>query len=445
MTVSTIPAPREPQDGWRVLATAPIVTGERLPDGVDPATLSRFGDDRWDLSPLSRRHNEPARSINWTTFPVTLRQGFKRAGWALLNLPTPAQLLERTATARVERPSTGTIARTTENWRRYANWLAGRGITDLTDVDPTDHDEYAVYLANLNLAHGTRTHALYAVSLLWGFAPHLPSSDRVPMPPWEAEGMEHYLPANAEGNENATPPIHPAVMSPLLVWALRFVEDFADDILDALAAQQHLRAQISDRYDPDAGARLKALLDAHLQNETPLPGEFTHGRLGVALSYLAAVTGASITQVNNRLCAYGHLPVAEATPLPTPITGLLHDEPWKPHINYHEAPALAMRLATACLIVITYLSGIRPSEALNLRVGCCPDPIGDDRGTLRYHLHGDYFKGAHTPEGDPAPDGAARETPWTIIPPVHTAVRVLEHLTTNEYLFPVRPGWLSGI
>ncbi len=347
MTVSTIPAPREPQDGWRVLATAPIVTGERLPDGVDPATLSRFGDDRWDLSPLSRRHNEPARSINWTTFPVTLRQGFKRAGWALLNLPTPAQLLERTATARVERPSTGTIARTTENWRRYANWLAGRGITDLTDVDPTDHDEYAVYLANLNLAHGTRTHALYAVSLLWGFAPHLPSSDRVPMPPWEAEGMEHYLPANAEGNENATPPIHPAVMSPLLVWALRFVEDFADDILDALAAQQHLRAQISDRYDPDAGARLKALLDAHLQNETPLPGEFTHGRLGVALSYLAAVTGASITQVNNRLCAYGHLPVAEATPLPTPITGLLHDEPWKPHINYHEAPALATPHLTA--------------------------------------------------------------------------------------------------
>ena len=52
-----------------------------------------------------------------------------------------------------------------------------------------------------------------------GTAPHLPASDRVPMPPWEAEGLRHYLPPDEGRNENGTAPVHPAVMSPLLTWA----------------------------------------------------------------------------------------------------------------------------------------------------------------------------------------------------------------------------------
>src|SRR5467141_1494573 len=95
---------------WHVTATAPIASGQRLPPGTDPAGLSRFGEDRWDLSPLSRRHHETGRAINWAAFPAGLRAVFKRAGWALLNLPTPAELLERAATARAEHRSIGTIA-----------------------------------------------------------------------------------------------------------------------------------------------------------------------------------------------------------------------------------------------------------------------------------------------------------------------------------------------
>ena len=46
------------------------------------------------------------------------------------------------------------------------------------------------------------------------------------MPPWEAEGLRHYLPPDEGRSENGTAPVHPAVMSPLLTWALRFTEDF---------------------------------------------------------------------------------------------------------------------------------------------------------------------------------------------------------------------------
>jgi hypothetical protein len=178
---------------WHVPADALVAPAGRLPDGTDPGHVSRFGDDMWDLAPLARREHEPGRRINWATFPPVLRGSFKRAGWALITLPTPEALLERAATSRVEHPSTGTIAAVTEQWRRYATWLTARGITRLAEVDAACHDEWAAHLARQSAANRTRSQALSAVSTLWGFAPHLPPGDRIPMPPWEADGTRDYL------------------------------------------------------------------------------------------------------------------------------------------------------------------------------------------------------------------------------------------------------------
>jgi hypothetical protein len=279
---------------WHVPAAALVAPAGRLPDDTDPGRVSRFGDDMWDLSPLARREHEPGRRINWATFPPVLRGSFKRAGWALITLPTPEALLERAATSRVEHPSVGTIAAVTEQWRRYATWLTARDITRLAEVDATCHDEWAAHLARQPAANRTRSQALAAVSTLWGFAPHLPSGDRIPMPPWEADGTRDYLPAEDGRNENATAPVHPAVMSPLLIWALRFTDDFAADILAALAEQQRLRSRIAGRHNADAAARLAALLDEHARTGIPLPGETIKGRRSAACSYLAGVTGASL-------------------------------------------------------------------------------------------------------------------------------------------------------
>ncbi len=226
MTATALTLPGAGDGAWHVPASAPFAGTDRLPEGTSPAGLSRYGDATWDLSPLSRRQHEPARQINWDLFPVPLRASFKRAGWALVNLPTPEALLERAATCRARQPGTATIASTAEHWGRYAAWLDGRGITRLADVDAACHREWAAHVARLPVASRTRGLALNAVSVLWGTAPHLPASDRVPMPPWEAEGLRHYLPPDEGRNENGTAPVHPAVMSPLLTWALRFTEDF---------------------------------------------------------------------------------------------------------------------------------------------------------------------------------------------------------------------------
>lgn len=223
------------------------------------------------------------------------------------------------ATCRARQTGTATIASTAEHWRRYAAWLAGQGITRLADVDAACHGEWAAHVARLPVANRTRGQALNAVSVLWGIAPHLPAADCVPMPPWEAEGLRHYLPPDEERNENDTAPVHPAVMSPLLIWALRFTEDFAADILAALAEHERLRSRIAARHSPDAAPRLAALLDEHARTGTPLPGETVKGRTCAASSYLAGKTGASITQVGNAL-RRARLPVGSTAPLDTPVT-----------------------------------------------------------------------------------------------------------------------------
>jgi len=441
VTTTALTLPGSGDGAWHLPPDAPFAGTGRLPDGTSAAGVSRYGDATWDLSPLSRRQHEPARQVNWDLFPAALRASFKRAGWSLVNLPTPDALLERAATCRARQPAAATIASTAEHWRRYAAWLAGRGITRLADVDAACHGEWALHVARLPVASRTRGLALNAVSVLWGMAPHLPAADRVPMPPWEAEGLRHYLPPDEGRSENATAPVHPAVMSPLLTWALRFTEDFAADILAALAEHERLRSRIAARHNPEAAPQLAALLDEHARTGTPLPGETVKGRTSAAVSYLAGTAGASIAQAGNAL-RRAQLPAGGTAPLGTPVTGQLRGKPWTGPVSYHQAPALALRLSTACLIVVAYLSGLRPAELLHLQPGCCPAPDGDGTGPVRYRLRGLKFKAARNDDGTPAPDGEARQ--WTVIPPVHAAIGILEQLTGTSHLFPLRPHWLNG-
>jgi hypothetical protein len=49
------------EGAWNVPPDAPFAGTGRLPDGTSAASVSRYGDATWDLSPLSRRQHEPAR------------------------------------------------------------------------------------------------------------------------------------------------------------------------------------------------------------------------------------------------------------------------------------------------------------------------------------------------------------------------------------------------
>ena len=92
-------------------------------------------------------------------------------------------------------------------------------------------------------------------------------------------------------------------------------------------------------------------------------------------------------------------------------------------------------------MVVAYLSGLRPAEILHLQPGCCPAPATTAPGRSATGCTG-QFKAARNDDGTPAPDGETRQ--WTVIPPVHTAIGILEQLTATSHLFPLRPHWLNG-
>ena len=441
MTVAAVPTTTAAAPP--VAAHEPFVGPSRQPADCDPATLSRYGDSRWVLDGLGLGGHSNGRSVNWDRFPEPLRESFRRAGWVFCNLPTPEELLDRADGRRVRWPAAASVATLIHNCRRFACWLHRRGVTCLDHVDQNILIHYARHINDLGLAANTANYALYAVSRLWGATPHLPAADRIPMPPWEATAVRDFLPPRPGSNDNSTPPIHPAVMAPLLIWAMRFVEDFADDILQGWAEYQRLQARVRSEPNPGAVAALTELVRDHDVHKCALPGVVGERAAPcLATMYIAALHDASLRQVKS-LLARRRDPAVELdlrTPMDVAISGRLNGQPWMPYLNFYDAPALMRRLSTAALIVVTYLSGLRPGEAFELEVGCCHARTTSD-GATRHELHGKFFKGARDGDRTRLPHGAQREQPWTTIRPVARAVEVLERMAPGRYLFPAEEPW----
>jgi len=433
--------PNPPGPQWQVGAQEPFIAAHRLPHEADAATISRFGDDVWVFTPLIPKH-EQRKTVAWNSFAAPLRQSWRRITWVFTNLPTPAELLDRANSPRVQWPSGASVHTMTGDLRRFDHWLTHRGITSLDDIDEDVLLDYGAHIAGLHLSMSRSTAALYTVSRIWGAAPHLPPGDRIPMPPWENTDLTDYLPGvRAHSNENSTKPIHPAVMSPLLIWSLRFAEDFADDIISAWNEYQRLNANITTAFNPQATPALTALLDQAATGQILLPGRSTSAEgTTVAATYLAGMHATSAEHVTYLLSRRPALTASRSSPLNSPIKGRLHDQPWKTHIDFFEAPVLMRLLQTACMVITAYLSGLRPAEILNLRTGCCPPPA-DTGATMSYQIHGNFFKGTRSEHGEPLPDGQARTIPWTVIQPVAQAISVLERIGTPPFLFDIGDPW----
>lgn len=79
---------------------------------------------------------------------------------------------------------------------------------------------------------------------LWAYRQVLPAWMRLPaVPPWDGEEPRILLGRARGGHgENRTPRIREQTMQVLLAWAIRFVEDFAQDIVAAFHEYEGLRA-----------------------------------------------------------------------------------------------------------------------------------------------------------------------------------------------------------
>lgn len=319
-------------------------------------------------------------------------------------------------------------------WFSLATWLTEHGISTLAETDQDRLREFAVDHIGAHRRRGWAQTQLGAVTRLWALDQQSARPAGIGRPPWDEHGLDDYLPAADPGGENASEPISEATMGPLLVWAMRLVDDFADDILTARAERQRMeRAALTTASTPAGRAAVNAYLDPIIATGAPIPATVNAGVHAIARTYIAAICGASYNQVQNYCVARMRLTPGQIAaraapcPLPTPITGRLYGRPWRTAIDYDEIPELVKHLTTASFVVCCFLTGMRVQEILGLRTGCCPDPAPAADGTFGRHLiHGREYKNAHDENGNHVSAGVQRDVPWVAIAPVVNAVRVLE-------------------
>ncbi|MET9736061.1 hypothetical protein ABZZ79_37195 [Streptomyces sp. NPDC006458] len=248
---------------------------------------------------------------------------------------------------------------------------------ELCDITGDDLDRYRAHVLDLARSPGRRAHLLHAVRVLWAYRDHLPASCRVAgSRPFGAASSLELADAVVKTRHNRTLRIPPETMEALLGWALRMVEDFAPDIHDALSEYRHLMNgthPVTRSFAPGRGTPVADRAGAYVRQLAAsggsLPGKTgREGNVVLDVPHLARLLGVHKDKVRRvspgilDIAGDLGLPLASDAPLGG-ITALLHGVPWRIQpIGLRELPQMVMHLATACFVVIAYLSGMRPGE-----------------------------------------------------------------------------------
>ncbi|SOD83051.1 apolipoprotein A1/A4/E family protein [Streptomyces sp. Ag109_G2-15] len=411
---------------------------------ADPARMSRFADNRWDLNPGIFEDHARSETLNFEIIPEPLRLAAKFYVWQLINHPK-ARTMRRSTTSRM-------ALHTIEiffygSLQHVLKWFAAQGITEFCQVthemlwdylDALDADGIAIY---------KRYRRITEVRRLWIHRDLLPFYLRLPeAPPWDGEDTQDLLERTRGDRENRTKRIGEHTMQALLRWAIRFLEDFSEDVLAAWdeyrtllsRRPEHMRGKRRRRQSGELQADVTAYLDRLRSRSESLPGtRRDDGTLEIAWRHIASqlnCAGSFQVTTSGRMITESGLPIDEDAYLDTPVTAELDGRPWHPRIPFDQAPQLARLLSTACFVIVAYLSGARVGEVLNLRRGC----TSRDKDTGLWLMEGLYFKGAQDEDGNKIPEGTVREEPWVVIELVAQAVVVLERLHESHLLFPNR-------
>ena len=409
-------------------------------DVSDPANdghVSRFSDETWYLYPAARKPTSHTR-IYFGSCPSQFRDALKRVVYCAVNLDTPMGEVGRPPRM-VVRLSAGTVNYHFKgSWRPFVRWLAAQGVGSISEADADVLINYRKYVAELPISPKLMDTRMLGLWRMWRYAPCLPAGDRLMRPPWEVAGYEDEVGGwdspRESRSENRTRPIHPETMSALLVWSMRFVDDFSSDILRARQRRADMDANIQRRRRDGDLERWNRYLDGLRRAGEPLPGRtLNNGNAGLAMNYLTGRLGISLSTIRNHQPS--DIPLRVGAPLDVEIRGQIDGERWVAAIDYYEVDSWVRRLATACAVVTAYLSGLRPEECLALKRGCCQlsDPTDDLSG---YQIRGLTFK-KRGRDGNTIRGGVERRNPWYVIEPVARAVKVMERLHPHELLFPV--------
>ncbi|MEA5456793.1 hypothetical protein SPF06_18880 [Sinomonas sp. JGH33] len=423
-----------------------VVLSQRTlrPDSKN-AALSRFKDAVWDLTPGIFEDHAQKYSINFALFPPAWERAVKSYVWILIN--EEAQRPIQGGPSAPAQLALSTIARLPTHVRRLIVWFEEHGYSSLQRAIPKVLDRLLAEMGEAGLSFTQKRQIITETRRLWAYRDVVPAQLRLPeSSPWQEETAGNLLSQRSRKPGNLTARIGDETLVPLLWWALRFVEDFAPDITAvyreycALLSSGHRHMPAGAREAPTPGARkpvLRATLERLRGLGLGLPGQPDFGgKLVVNWTHLARLTGYlghTHAVWDREIVEESGLHIEPKSYLTTRCTAQLDGRLWHgPFIDWEDAIPLALHLQTACFIVISYLSGMRPGEVLNLRRGC----HSVNPRTKLDELRGKRWKSTRNIEGTKIPEGQHRENPWIVQPLTAKAIDVLEGLHDMDLLFP---------
>lgn len=443
MTVTAIvpPPPAAGPEGPWPAPDVLILRGRAVRPGTPDSQMSRFGDQVWTLQPAHPDAHQGVWAVHWEKFPPRLVLPFKTVCLALLDHPVPESWGTRTG----RDMAIMSVANWVRHLRVLAIWMDERdiGLNELTD---RQLDAYRGHVTALSVTAKRKRDLLNAVVLMHAYRDLLPGECRLgTSSPWRGAAGENLVEVPSPGRVNKTRRIAPETMEPLLAWSLRMMEDIGPDIAAACQVWQQVRQCAHPLQEGFAGLpqrqRLTLLLARIAESGGSLPGKRDPaGNLVPDEHWLCRLLNAPplvqqlTSGLQRRMVAESGLPLSEGLPLGTPVTGKIDGRPWRGRpITAGELPELTRIMTGALFVIVCYLSGMRPGEALNLRRDCRTT----DPATGELMLAGRRGKGrGRTPLASPVLQGDDLMRRWVVVQPVHDAVALLELIAPHAWLFP---------
>lgn len=434
----------ENRDELPVLLTAP------LRPGFERSDLSRYGDPSWDLSPGVFREN--ARRCH-----VTVHFGS-------IDDPFIAEALREFLHARLNTDHSGhrqplepaAVRGEANRALRFFDFVkAELGCFDLARVDQSFLDRYARSLQLAGLRPIAVAPLLRVVFDLHELRKQLPGF-ALHCEPWPGRNPSSVAGAKSLAGENHTPRIPEAIMTPLLAWSLRYVQQFSADILEARAELNRLNARCNRLVERESAFELDERRSHHRCRLIAYLGKLRRENRGVpvwngkcnAAARTDPQTGEPLPPINYHLIHLHTGIDAQAEPslhlglrvwsrrmianavaeLGTEPGGMdtaisIDGESGNPWRSRFDVKALALEesmLQAAAYIVCAYLSGMRDSEIQAMKRGCLSVTRDEDGAILRHRIRSVAYKGKRR---------GGRQTEWVTIAPVAEAIEVLERLS----------------
>ncbi len=338
-----------------------VLHARRLRGGAELTHTARFGDDTWPLAPATLQRHERALVLNFGTVPDRYRLALKRVCYLLLSGPLPLG---------DPRPAIMTVHGVfyTARLDRQAAMAGPAG--RISQVTPADVERYERYLLATFRKPEYRAKHRKSVGYFWRYRQFL-GDDALRFDPRAGESLAEHPQRRAA--DNATDRIPEQVHSRLLVWALRFVDDFSGDIIGAIQHWQQLkgpgrsRSAVGNGRNTGLAHEVRSYLDTFIGEKRPLPGHYGNPNM-LAIARELSCCRSSLNRYQPAIAETAAIVgVSEYAQLNIDIAGRLDWRPWidgiclEPRRDY-SLTMLARMLQAACYIVIAFLSGMRDCE-----------------------------------------------------------------------------------